>query len=213
MEAKINQKTTKLFDLSGTQAVVLLAFNGLSASAPTLSFEQLIEVTGLDAPELKKQLISLSMLEHQVLQLQDDSQPIKMTENADKTAKQSLMMSKKKSIKKAITKTDKFSVNRQFKSKMRRIQINAIQKKETRQDSDIVHDKVLQDRKYQVDAAIVKTMKGRKTLKHNDLITEVIRLTRFPCEMEYIGVRIKHLIEGEYMEIDRNDERLYHYKA
>ena len=73
MEAKINPKTTKLFDLSGTQAVVLLAFNSLPASAPTLSFEQLIEITGLDAPELKKQLISLSMLEHQVLQLSDDS--------------------------------------------------------------------------------------------------------------------------------------------
>ncbi len=136
-----------------------------------------------------------------------------MTESPDKTSKQSLMMSKKKSIKKAITKTDKFAVNRQFRSKMRRIQINAIQKKESRQDSDNVHDKVLQDRKYQVDAAIVKTMKGRKTLKHNDLLTEVIRLTRFPCEVDYIVTRIKHLIEGEYMEPDGNDDKLYHYKA
>ena len=121
------------------------------------------------------------------------------------------MKKKSKVIKKNIANEDKFSVNLNFRSKFRRIQINAIQKKETRQDSEAVHDKVLQDRKYQVDAAIVKTMKGRKTLKHNDLLTEVIRLTRFPCEVDYIVTRIKHLIEGEYMEPDRNDDKLYHY--
>ena len=56
-------------------------------------------------------------------------------------------------------------------------------------------------------------MKGKKTLKHTDLITEVLRLTRFPCETEYIVARIKYLIEGEYMEPDPKDEKLYHYKA
>ena len=72
---------------------------------------------------------------------------------------------------------------------------------------------MLQDRKYQVDAAIVKTMKARKTLRHNDLLTEVLRLTRFPCEIDYIIARIKHLIIGEYMEVDRRDDKVYHYKA
>lgn len=76
MEAKINPKTTKLFDLSGTQAVVLLAFNSLPVSTPSLSFEKLLEITGLEASELKKQLISLSMLEHQVLQIIDDELPL-----------------------------------------------------------------------------------------------------------------------------------------
>ena len=96
------------------------------------------------------------------------------------------MMSKKRSIKKAITKDDKFKVNRAFRSRMKRIQINALQKKETRKDSDDVHGKVLHDRKIYVDAAIVKTMKGRKTLRHNDLIAEVFRLIRFPMENDVI---------------------------
>ena len=124
-----------------------------------------------------------------------------MVEGADSAGKP-IVMAKSKSFKKAISTSDTFKVNHDFKSKMRRIQINAIQKKETRQDSDNIHDKVLQDRKYQVDAAIVKTMKARKSLRHNDLLTEVLRLTRFPCEIEYITTRIKHLIAGEYMEVD-----------
>lgn len=64
-----------------------------------------------------------------------------------------------------------------------------------------------------MDAAIVKTMKGRKTLKHNDLLAEVIRMTRFPCEVETIVARIKVLIEMEYMRYDESDNKLYHYVA
>ena len=56
-------------------------------------------------------------------------------------------------------------------------------------------------------------MKGRKTLKHNELISEVFRMTRFPCELETVNQRIKHLIETEYMESDPSDPKLYHYKA
>ena len=39
MEAKINAKTTKLLDLSGTQAVILLAFNELDVNNPFITFE------------------------------------------------------------------------------------------------------------------------------------------------------------------------------
>lgn len=76
-----------------------------------------------------------------------------------------------------------------------------------------MHDKVLQDRKIYIDAAVVKTMKARKTLKHNDLLSEVFKMTRFPVENETIAARIKNLISMDYMESDANDEKLYHYKA
>jgi len=123
------------------------------------------------------------------------------------------MMSKKKSIKKTITAKDRFRVNKGFKSKLRRIQINALQKKETREESDAVHDMVLENRKFYLDSIIVKTMKGRKTLKHNDLVAEVLRMTRFPCEMDTINDRIKRLISGGYMNLDEGDTKLYHYQA
>lgn len=58
-----------------------------------------------------------------------------------------------------ISKESKFRVNTSFTSKHIRIQINAIQKKEGRKESEQVQRKVLADRKFLVDAAIVKVMK------------------------------------------------------
>ena len=104
-------------------------------------------------------------------------------------------------------------MNRNFKSKLRKIQINTLQKKETRADSDAVHDMVLENRKFYIDSLVVKTMKARKTLKHNELVAEVLRMTRFPCEMETINQRITKLIADEYLEKDPTIEKLYHYKA
>jgi len=54
LQAKYNPKNVKLFDLGGTQAIVLLAFNDLEGDQKSLSYEQLMEVTGLNDSELKK---------------------------------------------------------------------------------------------------------------------------------------------------------------
>ena len=124
-----------------------------------------------------------------------------------------LMMSKKRSVKKKLAKEDRFRVNRDFRNRLKRIQVNALQKKETRKDSDQVHDKVLGDRRHYIDAAAVKTMKSRQKLKHHELIAEVMRLTRFPCEADSIEARIKHLIETQYMRPDDKDPKLYYYVA
>ena len=77
---------------------------------------------------------------------------------------------------------------------MKRITINSIQKKESKKDSEIVHKRVLADRKHFIDAAIVKTMKSKKSLKHVELVTEVIGLVKFPLEMEALNGRIDALI-------------------
>ena len=86
-----------------------------------------------------------------------------------------------------MTKESRFYVNIDFKSKLRRIQINQIQKKESRVEADAIHDTVLNDRKLYIDAAVVKTMKAKKTLRHTELITEVVKYLRFPCEIEQIN--------------------------
>lgn len=65
IQAKFSKTNTKLLDLSGTQALVLLAFNSIdNRNGESLTLESIVETTGLQLPELKKQLISLSMLEH-----------------------------------------------------------------------------------------------------------------------------------------------------
>lgn len=49
------------------------------------------------------------------------------------------MSKAKKSIKKTITKEDTFKVNDRFRSQLKRITINSIQKKESKKDSESVH--------------------------------------------------------------------------
>jgi hypothetical protein len=94
-----------------------------------------------------------------------------------------MSLSRQKSVKRTFTPADIFSVNNAFNAKLKRITVNTLQKKETAQETENVHDKILQDRKCIIDAAIVRTMKARRTVIHNDLVTEVIRLVRFPLDI------------------------------
>ncbi len=76
-----------------------------------------------------------------------------------------------------------------------------------------MHEKVIQDRKYLIDAAVVRTMKARVKLSHNDLVTEVVRLVRFPLDISILKQRIEILIDGDYMRRDDKDTNIYHYVA
>lgn len=59
-----------------------------------------------------------------------------------------------------------------------RIKINQIQLKETKEENKTTHERVAADRHYETQAAIVRIMKSRKTIKHVELIAEVIEATR-----------------------------------
>jgi len=73
---------------------------------------------------------------------------------------------------------------------------------------------IARQRKYQMDAAIVRIMKARKTLKHPDLVGEVVKQLRgrFTPKPVDIKKRIANLIELEYLERDEKDRQTYHYK-
>lgn len=43
-------------------------------------------------------------------------------------------------------------------------------------------ERVFQDRQYQIDAAIVRTMKTRKTLSHQLLVSELYEQLKFPIK-------------------------------
>jgi len=104
-------------------------------------------------------------------------------------------------------------VNEKFAPRLKKVVINALQRKETKQETEEVHHRVLQDRKYLVDAAIVRTMKARRRLTHAELTQEVIRILRFPLDIEVLRQRIASLIENDYMENDQTDTRFYLYVA
>uniref|UniRef100_A0A671WWF7 Cullin-4B n=1 Tax=Sparus aurata TaxID=8175 RepID=A0A671WWF7_SPAAU len=108
---------------------------------------------------------------------------------------------------------DKFSCNDDFKHKLFRIKINQIQMKETVEEQASTTERVFQDRQYQIDAAIVRIMKMRKTLSHNLLMSEVYNQLKFPVKPADLKKRIESLIDRDYMERDKENSNQYNYVA
>ncbi len=72
---------------------------------------------------------------------------------------------------------------------------------------------MFRDRQYLVDAVVVRTMKTRKILSHNDLISELTNQLKFPVSKTDLKKRIESLIEREYLERNRDDPSVYNYLA
>ena len=71
------------------------------------------------------------------------------------------------------------------------------------------------DRRYAVDAAIVRTMKSRKVLQHQQLTMEVVQqLSRmFKADFKLIKKRIEDLMSRDYLERDKDNPNLLRYLA
>lgn len=177
-------KGRKELSVSLFQTVVLLLFN----DSDHYTYEQLKEATGLEENELKRTLTSLSLGKARVL-----------TKEPKNT--------------KDIALTDTFSYNKGFTAKLYRIKINAVQLKETKEEQKKTQEGVFQDRQYQVDAAIVRIMKTRKTLTHSQLISELYQQLKFPVKPVDLKKRIESLIEREYLERSPDDPNTYNYLA
>lgn len=71
------------------------------------------------------------------------------------------------------------------------------------------------DRKHYLDAAIVRIMKAKKSMKHQPLISATVDAVKahFAPEVRMIKERIEQLIEQEYMRRDEDQENVYVYVA
>lgn len=79
------------------------------------------------------------------------------------------------------------------------------------QESDTSHKAVDDDRKFYLQAVIVRVMKARKSLKHNALIEEVITQSkqRFSPSVSVIKKCIEMLIDKQYLQRNSTDEYIY----
>ncbi|MFS7971617.1 putative cullin protein, neddylation [Helianthus anomalus] len=71
----------------------------------------------------------------------------------------------------------------------------------------------VEDRKPQIDAAIVRIMKVRRALDHDNIVAEVTKQlqSRFLPDPVVIKQRIEALIKREFLELDKDDQKLYRY--
>ena len=64
-----------------------------------------------------------------------------------------------------------------------------------------------------IDAAIVRIMKTRKSLTHNELSSEIFQQIRFTAQTTDVKRRIESLIDREYIERDEENSQKYNYLA
>ncbi|KAF0770731.1 cullin-3-like [Aphis craccivora] len=117
---------------------------------------------------------------------------------------------------KEIELTHEFCVNELFTSKLHRVKIQTVAAKgETEPERKETRSKVDEDRKHEIEAAIVRVMKSRKKMNHNALVLEVIEQlrVRFLPSPVIIKKRIEGLIEREYLSRLAEDRRTYLYVA
>ncbi|KAJ1021616.1 hypothetical protein NDA16_003753 [Ustilago loliicola] len=181
---------TKELHVSTFQAIVLILFNAL-APGQKLSYVDIRTQTGLNDQELKRTLQSLAcgQIPTRVLR--------KLPQGKD------------------VNDEDEFIFNDNFKNERLRIRINQIQLKETAEEQKSTEQRVFLDRELILQAAAVRVLKARKTIKHSELITEVVDQikSRFTVDVAEIKKVFEILIEKEYMERVEGQRGVYRYLA
>lgn len=173
-------------NVSTYQMCILVLFNGTDKH----SLADIRAATQIPERELKRHLVSLCTPKHRIL--------------------------RKSSKGKGVSNDDSFSFNPDYSSKLKRVKVPLVSMKEsTPVDTNACPPAVEEDRRHLIEAAVVRVMKARKVLGHNDLIGEVTRQLshRFMPSPPFIKARVESLIEREYLERDKSDRRAYRYLA
>ncbi|CAF0979716.1 unnamed protein product [Adineta ricciae] len=174
--------------VSTYQMVILMLFN----LKESWSFEEIQQETDISEKDLQRALLSLSMGK----------------------INQRVFLKEPKT--KEIHPSDRFCVNDSFVSKLFRVKINPVTAKlESDPERQETRNKVDDDRKHIIDAAVVRIMKTRKTMTHTQLITEVTHQlkARFLPSPVFIKKRIESLIERDYLSRSTDDRKMYSYVA
>lgn len=157
--------------------IVLLLFEHVPESA-ALSYSDIKKGTNMADVDLQRTLQSLACAKYKILRKEPRGRDVHVT--------------------------DTFQFNADFACPLARIKIAQVAAKvETPAERKETTAKIEEERKNQVDACIVRVMKNRKRLAHNELVNEVVRqlLPRFQPTPVLIKKRIEALLEREFLEV------------
>ncbi|KAG8066446.1 hypothetical protein GUJ93_ZPchr0004g40219 [Zizania palustris] len=174
-------------NVSTYQMCVLMLFN----STDGMTYSDIEQATAIPRAELKRCLQSLACVKGK-------------------------NVLRKEPMSKDISQGDTFYYNDKFTSKLVKVKIGTVvAQKETEPEKMETRQRVEEDRKPQIEAAIVRIMKSRRVLDHNSIITEVTKQlqSRFLANPVAIKKRIESLIEREFLERDKVDRKMYRYLA
>ncbi|KAK2996180.1 hypothetical protein RJ639_029530 [Escallonia herrerae] len=154
-------------------------------TSDTLSYQEIMTQLNLSDDDVVRLLHSLSCAKYKILTKEPNT--------------------------KTITPTDHFEFNSKFTDKMKRIKIPlppVDEKKKVIEDVD-------KDRRYAIDASIVRIMKSRKVLGYQQLVMECVeQLGRmFKPDVKAIKKRIEDLITRDYLERDKDNPNIFRYLA
>jgi cullin 1 len=173
--------------MSTYQACILVLFN----SQEEITAGDIQKTLTLPFDDIKKNLLSLSVSKAAQILKKDGPNPKKIETN------------------------DVFSVNTEFSNKNRRIKIPNLVLKITDKERDEIDANTKEDRKHAIEAAIVRLMKARKQMQHQELVLETSKqlMAHFRPDPKVIKQRIEDLISREYLERDPNQTNTYRYLA
>jgi len=173
-------------NVSTYQMCVLLLFN----AADCISYADIATATKIPPPDLKRALQSLACGKFRILTKEPKGRDV--------------------------DEGDAFHFNAGFTSKQLKFKVGTVSaQRESEAEKLETRQKVDEDRKPQIEAAIVRTMKSRKEMEHNALIAEVTSqlMSRFAVGPHVIKKRIESLIEREFMEREKSNYKMYKYLA
>ena len=105
--------------------------------------------------------------------------------------------------------TVNFDINKDGKSN--EISLIDFDEEEDSQNDDENEEKSIEERKFVIDAYIMKVLKQKKVMKRDDLINKVKEKMPFEERDEIINKRIEQLISNRYISKDENDTSILKY--
>lgn len=198
-------------------AAILLLFE----TNDELTYGEIFKATQLSDDQLNKHLQGL--LEVKILMIVGESSPVATPSHMAEgpVPGQSKVDDNITTHQYSFTPATRIKLNLDFSSKRAKFKIAVVQRDTQYQqlreqsESEQTHSSIDEDRKLYIQAAMVRVMKSRKSAKHNQLIQEVIGLTKnhFTPSVPMIKKCIEVLIEKQYLERKANAADEYKYVA